>query len=226
MPSNALLLPPPPCLHPRQKLLITLCFHLTSRASTYLLSPIMHGPQSCAAENTHHRFLSLMRSNTLSSIPSPVPPETAPSLFSLTYPFFKFSSLYAQDIQLSTLSQPYRLTGRLIQCKPLLHDQKLVDCDCTGPDGSPVPSQLIPVSNATWALQQVYVNHSLAHGSHAGDAEIAFISDIPPVGYSVYTLEPAQENSGGVATESRVYNFRWDRAGEYFQGGLEWDVCL
>ena len=40
-------------------------------------------------------------------------------------------------------------------------------------------------------LQRAYVEWDLAEAEHAGNAEVAFLAKLPPLGYSVYRLHPA-----------------------------------
>ncbi len=59
-------------------------------------------------------------------------------------------------------------------------------------------SQLVPVSNATLTLQSYMVQeHILADLSAAAAYEIAFLAEVPPLGYSTYTISPAQSGQAG-----------------------------
>lgn len=61
--------------------------------------------------------------------------------------------------------------------------------------GAPVPSQLLPASRSTRALQHAMVAaDALPDPAAAGTHELAFLAALPPLGYVTYSLEPCEDN--------------------------------
>lgn len=79
-------------------------------------------------------------------------------------------------------------------------------CDlfCADAQGRDAPAQIVPISNVTKHLQQLYEEYGLADGKDAGDAEVVFTGFVQPLGYSVYRLEPAEEAGEEAAVMSTV----------------------
>ncbi|KAK9903926.1 hypothetical protein WJX75_000663 [Coccomyxa subellipsoidea] len=63
----------------------------------------------------------------------------------------------------------------------------------TDGDGKEVLSQLVPVSNATLDLQNLMLQADILKNlTAAASYELAFRADAPPLGYSTYTISPAE----------------------------------
>jgi alpha-mannosidase len=60
----------------------------------------------------------------------------------------------------------------------------------TGPEGQEIPSQLVPISESTQSVQSMLASVNATDPVAAGDAEIVFLGELPPLGYSSYILEP------------------------------------
>ncbi|KAK9810259.1 hypothetical protein WJX72_007477 [[Myrmecia] bisecta] len=69
----------------------------------------------------------------------------------------------------------------------------------TGPSGPVVPAQLLPVSASTQQLQRSLARaDALPDQTAAASIELVFMAHVPPLGYSVYTLQKkAKPTSGG-----------------------------
>lgn len=73
------------------------------------------------------------------------------------------------------------------------------DADCawkvTGPEGEEVAAQLVPAAPATLALQDLLASVNATCPATFGDAEVTFIAQLPPLGYSTFFMQPAAEPS-------------------------------
>ena len=73
----------------------------------------------------------------------------------------------------------------------LITDQVAVPHNADG-SGYEVPSQLVPVSNATLQLQDLMLQAKVLNNlTAAASFELAFRAQAPPLGYSTYTIAPA-----------------------------------
>lgn len=60
----------------------------------------------------------------------------------------------------------------------------------SGPDGEDTYFDLVPVSLSTIHLQSLLVDANATEKDHAGDAEIVFMAELPPLGYSAFEIRP------------------------------------
>lgn len=61
---------------------------------------------------------------------------------------------------------------------------------CAGPNNETLPSQTVPADAATLRLQRA-IRETNASMEAAGDAEVAWVADLQPLGLATYTLLPA-----------------------------------
>ena len=71
-----------------------------------------------------------------------------------------------------------------------------------GPDGENLGSQILPVSGATQALQAAMVEADIIRQGSAGDAELAFLAELPPLAYATYTVHQNSARGLGAARSS------------------------
>lgn len=77
----------------------------------------------------------------------------------------------------------------------LLNKMDIVSLLGADDTGAPVPSQLLPTSRTTRALQHAMVAaDALPDPAAAGTQELAFLAALPPLGYVTYSLEPCEDN--------------------------------
>lgn len=72
----------------------------------------------------------------------------------------------------------------------------------TGPEGEAVPAQLVPVGAATAALQHLLVSINATSPASLADAELVFIADLLPLGYSTFFLEPIPGSCGEASSRA------------------------
>ena len=87
----------------------------------------------------------------------------------------------------------------------------------TGPDTSKhIEAQVIPVSASTKALQAAMVEADIIQQGRGGDAELAFLADMPPLAYVTFTVH---KGSQGLAAASSSISSRSDPpAGQHGEG--------
>jgi alpha-mannosidase len=62
-----------------------------------------------------------------------------------------------------------------------------------GPEGEEIPSQVVPIAESTHSVQSMLAMVNATDSVAAGDAEIVFVGELPPLGYSSYILEPVDD---------------------------------
>ena len=73
---------------------------------------------------------------------------------------------------------------------------------CADADGKTVKSQLLPISNATQDLQHAMLAADILPSLRsAASHELAFLADVPPLGYATYTIS-AERGSAQAAQYS------------------------
>ncbi|KAI8100833.1 hypothetical protein M9434_005218 [Picochlorum sp. BPE23] len=75
--------------------------------------------------------------------------------------------------------------------------------EAIGPDGSNIPVDVLPLSKATEMLQKYHYGRSYKHQAVA-DAEVVFTASVPPLGFSLYLIQPstAQNTAKGASNEN------------------------
>jgi alpha-mannosidase len=63
-----------------------------------------------------------------------------------------------------------------------------------GPEGEEISSQLVPIAESTHSVQSMSAMVNATDPLAAGDAEIVFIGELPPLGYSSYIIEPVDDD--------------------------------
>ncbi|KAL4856940.1 Alpha-mannosidase [Chlorella vulgaris] len=71
----------------------------------------------------------------------------------------------------------------------------------TGPENEAVTAQLLPASPSTHDLQQLLAGVNATCPTTFGDAEVAFVARLPPLGYSTFFVQPA---SGACARRGSI----------------------
>ena len=75
---------------------------------------------------------------------------------------------------------------------------------CADGEGKTVKSQLLPVSNATVDLQQAMLAADiLPNLRSAASHELAFIADVPSLGYATYTISAAKKEASAEAESAQ-----------------------
>lgn len=85
--------------------------------------------------------------------------------------------------------------SREVPLRVPLNASKTCAWKVTGPEGEEVASQLVGVAPGTWCLQQLLAGVNATCPATYGDAELAFIARLPPLGYSTFYLEPQADAS-------------------------------
>ena len=63
---------------------------------------------------------------------------------------------------------------------------------------------MVPISKATRALQKSMVRADIIHESALGDADLAFMAELPPLGLATVSIEFGSPDAAGVAAHSTV----------------------
>lgn len=80
----------------------------------------------------------------------------------------------------------------------------MVLVSCADGEGKTVKSQLLPVSNATVDLQQAMLAADiLPNLRSAASHELAFIADVPSLGYATYTISAARKEASAEAESAQ-----------------------
>jgi len=89
----------------------------------------------------------------------------------------------------------------------------------SGPEGEDIPSQLVPIAESTQSVQSMLATVNATDPLAAGDAEIVFLGELPPLGYSSYILEPVDEGKNeernSVSQMSAVHSTPADEDTDY-----------
>jgi alpha-mannosidase len=73
-----------------------------------------------------------------------------------------------------------------------------------GPEGDEIPSQLVPIADSTQSVQSMLATVNATDPVAAGDAEIVFLGDLPPLGYSSYILKPGEDKKEELKSVSQL----------------------
>ena len=84
------------------------------------------------------------------------------------------------------------------------------------PDGASIESQLVPVSDSTKDVQKtLHEGGALPDLNNAASEELAFIAELPPLGYKAFTLSKKPSTNALLAKPSVLKDFsqdeRWNR---------------